>query len=233
MYKQHIIIDFEMNPIPCKNKGDNPRITREIIEIGAVRLDETFQKKDTFTCLIKPANNAIVSSYITKLTGIRTVDVCNAVSFEKGIQMLSEWIGSDIGRIYSWSDSDFIQLRRECDYKNVHFPKNMSRWMDFQKVFPRLIGIISDNKAMALHRAASWVGLEMDDKHSHRALYDAEITSEMVSGVLKGEYKHIRNYIRENPEREKGRTTFSIEDMCGDVFRQLLAQLQPELTPAI
>lgn len=37
---------------------------------------------------------------------------------------------------------------------------------------------------MALSDTANWYGVEMDCKSAHRALYDAEITTELIRGVL-------------------------------------------------
>lgn len=57
MYEQHIIIDFEMNPVSSKNRDVRKELRNEIIEIGAVKLDRYNRIVDRFSCLIKPQYN--------------------------------------------------------------------------------------------------------------------------------------------------------------------------------
>lgn len=45
------------------------------------------------------------------------------------------------------------------------------------------------SQKMSLTDAAQWYGVFVDKKKAHRALYDAEITAELVIPVLTGEYK--------------------------------------------
>ena len=40
MYEQHIIVDFEMNPVAKKNSKVRKHLGNEIIEIGAVKLEQ-------------------------------------------------------------------------------------------------------------------------------------------------------------------------------------------------
>ena len=46
MYDQHIILDFEMNPVSKKNKEARRGLSREIIEIGAVKLNSKYEVVD-------------------------------------------------------------------------------------------------------------------------------------------------------------------------------------------
>lgn len=55
MYDQHIILDFEMNPVSKKNAAARAELKREIIEIGAVKLNSKYEVVDRFSCFIKPA----------------------------------------------------------------------------------------------------------------------------------------------------------------------------------
>ena len=231
MYKQHIILDFEMNPVAGNTKEDSRRINREIIEIGAVRLDENYKKTDSFSCLVRPEYRKDVTRYITKLTGIKTADVFQAVPFAEAVSMFCDWIGKEKARIYSWSSSDLVQLKKECEIKGVDFPDCMKRWMDFQLVFPRLLGIQDGKKRFSLKDAAARYGIIFDFRHAHRAMYDAEITTELVAAVLTGEYRTLRDYYRQNAcgeQQEKTASGYNMGEVFGDCFRQLIAQLQPE-----
>lgn len=101
MYNQHIILDFEMNPVAKKFEEARKQLHREIIEIGAAKVNAKGEIIDTFSCFVKPEYSSDVAGYITKLTGIKTTDVYQAVTFAEAIQCFSEWIGSEKTRIYS------------------------------------------------------------------------------------------------------------------------------------
>lgn len=234
MYDQHIILDFEMNPVSKKNATARAELKREIIEIGAVKLNSKYEVVDTFSCFIKPAYSICVMDHITKLTGIRTCDVKGAVDYEKALEMFNAWIGAGRNRIYSWSDTDFRQIVTECEYKDVKFPTNMTRWMDFQVLFPRLMGLNHD-VLMSLHDAANWYGAEMDYKSAQRALYDVEVTTELVRGVLTGEYKevarNIHQYYKPTDKTEEQCTKGTcLGDLFGGIFRDLMQDKQLELS---
>ena len=229
MYKQHIILDFEMNPVPKKSSSVRQCLCREIVEIGAVKLNERYEEVDRFNCFVKPQHSTDVAAYITKLTGIRNSDVQQAISFEEAVVALRQWIGGDATRIYSWSACDLIQLRTECDYKGILFPDNMRRWVDFQPLYPRFMGIDQRKPLMSLCEAAEWYGVTMDTKKAHRALYDAEITANLVKPILTGDYRKQRECLKQTIiKQEHTYSGMSLGDACGGVLNQLLKRMMAE-----
>lgn len=90
MYDQHIILDFEMNPVAKKYVEVRKQLHREIIEIGATKVSPDGKVIDTFSCFVKPQFSSDVADYIKKLTGIKTTDVYQAASFSEVIQSFSE-----------------------------------------------------------------------------------------------------------------------------------------------
>lgn len=225
MYDQHIILDLEMNPVDKSRRGC-VGLAREVIEIGAVKLNSNYEVIDCFSCFVKPEYNSDISTYITKLTGISLTDVQNSLRFNEAMNQFTNWIGKEKTRIYSWSDSDLIQLKKECYMKSVQMPANMSRWIDVQLVYPRLMKIGIRRQKMSLQEAAAWYGISVEHKKAHRALYDAEITTELVVPVLSGEYKKQLNTIKQNmTECEKG---ICLGDLCGGFFAQLLQNINLE-----
>lgn len=221
MYQQHIILDFEMNPVAKKYATVRKQLHREIIEIGAVRLNSEGNFQDSFSCFIKPEFSADIATYITKLTGIKKADVYQADSFEKAVWEFSKWIGSGKTRIYSWSSSDQKQLLTECSFKQVNFPGNMQRWIDFQRVFPRLMELRQSKNLMSLHEAAEWYGISFNYVEAHRALYDAKITAELVVQAITGKYVIQRNCLKEilqGDETGEQNSEFSLEKLCDKFF---------------
>lgn len=93
MHKNHIVVDFEMNPVAKGNREIRQVLEKEIIEIGAIMLNEKHEVVDRFVCYVCPEYNSKVTKYITNLTGIKTTDVYRANSFEVAVKNLNQWIG--------------------------------------------------------------------------------------------------------------------------------------------
>ncbi len=228
MYKYHIVLDLEMNPVAKEYKNAYGILKQEIIEIGAVKLNEYLEIVDTFDCFVKPEFNYQVTPYINKLTGIKSSSAMNAELFETALKNFETWIGdgSDI-RLYSWSDNDLIQLKTECEFKEIPFPENMKRWLDFQKVFPRLMNISNRRKHLALNEAIKYFDIEVDSKKAHNALYDAVITSKLLVPFLNGEYKQqvkcVYDFTHLSDE-----SINTLGNTCGGALKHLLEQMQLE-----
>lgn len=230
MYKYHIILDLEMNPVSKEHKNAYGNLRQEIIEIGAVKLNEHLTIVDTFDCFVKPEFNYQVTPYINKLTGIKSSSAMNAELFETALKDFETWIGDGSEtRLYSWSNNDFIQLKTECEFKEIPFPKNMKKWIDFQKVFPRLMNISNRGKHLALSEAIKYFDIEVDSKKVHNALYDAEITSKLLISILNGEYKQQVKCVYDFTHLS-AESINTLGDTCGGVLKHLLEQMQAELS---
>lgn len=182
----NVVIDLEFNPTPkdVRKRG----LKHEIVEIGAVKLDSSGQTVETFSCTVKPTLSNAIATEITQLTGIRTCDVSQSEELEAALIALAKWIGTDNARIVSWSKNDRRQIERECAFKGIEVPKRLSRWLDLQVVYPRVMGVGSGRK-MRLSAAIDWYGAEIDSDEAHRALYDAKMTAELMRQLMTGEHR--------------------------------------------
>ena len=68
----YIIVDFEMNPLANEYSEEKKLCFSEIIEIGAVIMDEDFLVLGEFKTLVKPQYNDCISKRYETLTGITT-----------------------------------------------------------------------------------------------------------------------------------------------------------------
>lgn len=66
----YIIVDLEMNPIAGEYKDERKICRSEIIEIGAVIMDESFLVMGEFRTLVKPQFNDCIYKKYETLTGI-------------------------------------------------------------------------------------------------------------------------------------------------------------------
>lgn len=180
----YIIVDFEMNPIASKYKEEKRICRSEIIEIGAVIMDESFLVSGEFKTLVKPQyNDSIYKKYQT-LTGISTQMVCGAPTFVTAYEMFVNWCesyGTEY-EVYAWSENDYNQLVAEMELKNYSREEMMGpfkKWFDFQKEYTEKLGL---ERIMSLEKALDYAGIAFEG-HMHDALCDAKNTAELFAIV--------------------------------------------------
>ena len=110
---KYIFLDLEMNPVKREFKEVRKCCSREIIEIGAVMLDEKLNIVSEFREYVKPAYNAEVVRRVRNLTGITTEMLEDAAPFCQVFDRFVRWCGNEEYQIYSWSDNDIYQMMDE------------------------------------------------------------------------------------------------------------------------
>lgn len=174
----HIVIDLEMNPIKRELREVRRFLLDEVIEFGAVKLDENYVPIEEFQCYVRPEFGEI-NKHITKLTGITWETVENESTFAGAFEKFFDWIGTWDMKIYSWSASDIKQLKSECSYKIPNFDvgRLQSQWIDIQKEFDDRIGLHNN---LALKHAVGAMNRNFEGTQ-HTALADAANTAAILS----------------------------------------------------
>ncbi len=224
MPNYHIVLDLEMNPVSDSCCCTSKELKTETIEIGAIKIDaNTNQIVDDFSCVVRPQFNRRIEPQIRRLTGISTKEVKTADPFCTALSNFVDWIGQDKAQIYSWSLSDYTQLKKECFAKHVAFPAAFLDWVDFQAEYPKYLGY-SHNRCFSLKDAANLIGTTVVPGCAHRALYDAQVTAKLVLFALTGEYKHYTSRIN-GVMGPYSTMTYSIGEACGSKLAALLARM--------
>lgn len=179
---QHIFIDFEMNQVSRKKNRDVPAaLLHEIVEIGAVKLDGDYRQVGKYSAYVRPQHFPVGPS-CTRITGITDETVAGAKLLPEALEDLLAWIGEEPVRVYSWSDSDKKQLYQECRVKGIWEekpPKPFRRWIDFQRIYTRLLGLSKRNR-ISLKNAIG--GIEVNFEGSqHSAADDAENSAVLLT----------------------------------------------------
>ena len=107
-----VILDLEWNGSYSKKVH---QYVNEIIEIGAVKVDENLNEIDTFSMLVKPEIGKKLSSHIASLTHISNDEL-----FEKGLSFKAAtdkfWEFSADSVILTWGTSDILTLMDNFSY---------------------------------------------------------------------------------------------------------------------
>ena len=180
----YIVVDFEMNPV-ASERIEEKQISRfEIIEIGAVIMDEQFLVLGEFKTLVKPQFNDCIYKRYETLTGITTQMVSGAPTFATAYEMFVTWCesyGTEY-EVYAWSENDYNQLVAEMElksYTNKDMMRPLGNWFDFQKEYTETLGL---ERIMSLEKALNYAGIDFKG-HMHDALCDAKNTAELFAIV--------------------------------------------------
>lgn len=149
-----------------------PQMVQEIIEIGALKLDEYGEEQDRFNSFVKPVIHPQLSPFCQKLTTITQVDVNRAATFPKVCEHFMNWIGVHDDEEYllcSWGSFDKRMLIQDCKLHR----------MDYDWVEPHINLKEQYHEIKRLHRTRSLrhavevEGLEFEGTY-HRGISDAE-----------------------------------------------------------
>ncbi|MDB2105847.1 3'-5' exonuclease [Clostridium paraputrificum] len=110
---KYIIFDLEFNQ-SCNKEDRVLQLPFEIIQIGALKLDENFKTISTFNKLIKPSVYKNILPYIQELTKITDEMVSTAQNFIDVYYDFMNFIGKEDITFIIWGTVDLKEL-----YKNI------------------------------------------------------------------------------------------------------------------
>ncbi len=215
---QHIMIDLEMNKIEKQIKNEK-KLSSELIEIGAVRMDEQFNFLDKYQTYVSTEFGRM-DPIIIDLTGITDDMLVGAPMFAQVMDDFAKWIGKEPTTFYSWSMSDIRQFQNESDfkgYKGKIIRRMEKNWVDFQEEYSRLLGI---SKKIKLDQAVSAADYEFTGDQ-HTALADAVNTAEILRlSKHPDEFERVMKPVLDlfRPEKEEP----TLMDMYPEFFASLL-----------
>ncbi len=180
----YIIFDFEWNNAYSHIVHS---FMNEIIEIGAVKLDEKLNIVDTFKQMITPELTKKLSGRCKNLTGITNEELKeNGIGFRDAFSDFARW-GAGNDNIYmSWSNSDlyvlsgnYLQHYGNCKVDFMH------NYCDVQKYCMAFVKRDDEHKnnQIALSKCAEEFGVDIDIDKLHRALADCYVTAECFKRV--------------------------------------------------
>ena len=167
----YVVVDFEWNQA-CYGKGsENRKIPFEIIEIGAVKLDENLKEIDRFSRTIRPKVYKKLH-YITRdLTGITQEELCASDPFSYVLVDFMLWCGKDY-IFCTWGNMDLVELQRNMKYYGLlDLLKGPVKYYNVQKFFRLLCA--HDASAVSLESAVDYFQLPKEAGF-HRAVNDAQ-----------------------------------------------------------
>lgn len=217
----YIIFDLEFNS--GKMRGSDKSIN-EIIEIGAVKLDESLCEIGSFSRTVKPTLTTHLNKYVKTLTSITEQELKSSPAFGEAAQEFADWCGEGI--FASWSNTDlFVLVENYSALMNAATIPYIKRYFDMQKFVTRDLHK-NDNNQISLKSAAEALGLDTESFRFHHACDDSRVCAELFrrtfdKSVLKGYIENSSSdeyfkrmaykpyYITDPKDELIGRRTFS------------------------
>lgn len=166
----YVIMDLEWNNSYNKTRKC---FVNEILEIGAVLVDEELDVIDTFSVIIRSQLIKKLSGRVKNLTHISNEDMISGVSFQRAISDFIKWIGGRSCVFMSWGNSDIRVLVDNfsmfCGMNSIPF---LTQYVDLQKYCQEFIVGVG-NQQIGLVNAAVHMGIDVSDCSFHRALEDS------------------------------------------------------------
>lgn len=131
----YIVLDLEWNQAAYKI-DEEENLPFEIIEIGAVKLDESANILGEFQALIRPQVYPFLVRRTRELTGWTDKDLDErGIYFEDACAKFLKWCGSNYMFVV-WGGSDLTQLERNMAYYKLRIPwKYPFKYLDAQKMY--------------------------------------------------------------------------------------------------
>lgn len=177
---EFIVFDLEATCWETPQQAANK--TQEIIEIGAVKVDEDGEIIGQFSEFIRPVVHTQLTDFCQKLTSISQVDVNKARTFTEVVADFKEWIGVEDGNEYLFASWGFFDQRALS--KNCVLHKLADAWtlphISLKHQYPRVKGLY---RTLGLKSAVEKEGFEFEGTH-HRAISDALNLTKIFSKYL-------------------------------------------------
>lgn len=187
---KYMVFDLEFNQKftfkDSNNKKEDPRCPFEIIDVGAVKLDENFNTIGTFDELVRPQIYKRLHPFVKKITGILKKDLKEARPFNEIYKDLAKFI-SDVDVLCVWGTADIKELIRNIEYYNLDASIVPKEYINVQQYASNFLNSPSGN-SVGLGNAAKLMDIPIETE-LHKAFNDAFYTAEVFKKLNNDEIK--------------------------------------------
>lgn len=187
--KNYIVLDLEWNQSAGGKEDTIENFPFEIIEIGAVKLNESLEEVGEFRRLIKPKVYKELHEKILEVTHMdEKLLMEEGMDFVTAFLEFAAWWGE--GAVFcTWGSMDLTELQRNITYYGLTNPfKKPLLYYDVQKLYSLLHGDGKDRQSLDIAVFESGM---MEERPFHRALDDAHYTGRIMQSM---EFEKVKEY---------------------------------------
>ncbi|MDP4144274.1 MAG: 3'-5' exonuclease [Bacillota bacterium] len=228
----YIIFDLEFNQDYNFVKDDDYKKATncpfEIIQIGAVKLDENLKILSCFCELVKPKIYNNIHPFVKKITGIRMSQLRSAKPFREVYKEFIEFITSDRTILCVWGMTDLKELFRNVQYHKLNSFLIPREYINVQFYASKLLNCPQGTN-IGLRNSVELFNIPMTNTF-HNALNDSIYTAEVFKIVYNENIKpklyipnSTVNSTRQNEEKQEV-DTYSLIKQFEKMFKREMSQ---------
>lgn len=176
---KYIVFDMEWNqPFSLRTTLRNPvYLTGEVVQLGALKLDEQMKTVDTFQFDVAPVYYTRMNPAVQKVTHLTELDLRRGRPFREAGEAFHRWCGENFILIM-WGDGDVKVLRENYRLHGMD-EKWLPEGVNLQEIF--CSQVLQRKKQIKLSLALSMVSRRSFPEHD--ALSDARATAEICRAL--------------------------------------------------
>lgn len=184
----YVIMDLEWNQSSTGEEEVSKILPFEIIEIGAIKLNNERRMISEFSELVKPEVYHEMHRITRKLIHLQMEQLEQGRSFMEVMEQFREWCGEDY-IFCTWGPLDLAELQRNIRYYGMEpLADGPIKFLDVQKLFS--IAYEDRKSRRSLEYAIDYLNIEKDIPF-HRAFSDAYYTAKVLALM---DEKVLENY---------------------------------------
>ncbi len=174
----YVILDLEWDVAYHKI---HKRFVNQILQIGAVKLDEKFNIIDIFDVTVKSDFSKKISRRFAELTGITKEMMLDGIPLIKAVDLYNQWLGNDTVTI-TWSNSDLYTIAENEKYLLDNKRFKIDKYLDLQKFIQGELQYLGYEckSQISLANAAEMLGITTQKYDLHTAKDDSLLCAALL-----------------------------------------------------
>ena len=185
----YIVLDLEWNQSPIGRAGEHPRMPFEIIEIGAMKLNENYEIIDEFRRLVRPRLYTKLHKYIKNILSYDEKELRQSgEDFKKACKSFLDWCKEDSEEYMfcTWGVSDLSYLQNNMDFYRMERLPFPLKYCDIQQIYADKY--TNDGAICKLEKAVDKLEIEHERPY-HAAINDAYYTARVLQAADLGDIR--------------------------------------------
>ena len=149
----------------------NPKCPFEIIQIGAIKLNDNFETISTLNMFVKPEIYTTLNPFVKRLTGLTMDELNTGKSFKEMYKIFSDFIVSSRSVLCVWGVSDITELFRNISYYELDATNVPTEYINIQSYASKKLNC-EKGVNIGLGNATKLLEIPIENQF-HNALNDA------------------------------------------------------------
>lgn len=218
----YIVLDLEWNQSNTGLEEEVVRLPFEIIEMGAIKLNDEFTMIGEFSELIKPEVYQEMHMITSKLIHLQMKELERGKPFLEIAERFLEWCGEDY-IFCTWGSLDLKELQRNMEFYGMEpLSDKPIPFLDVQKLFS--IAYEDGKSRSALETAVDFLRIKKDIPF-HRAFSDAYYTAKVLKDIVELNAEILRNIsfdLYHPPTRREDEVKITFDNYVKYISRQFI-----------